>query len=204
MTISCATLSAEIDSGRLDQHFLTLYGPEHIAVQKRRYLHLLDLFARKRPDDQTLLVNAPGRTELAGNHTDHNHGCVLAAAVDLDCLAAVTPVDSQEVLLVSEDYPSPIRVNLHDLEPQPEEQATPEALVRGVAAAFFKRTRIRQGFYGQLHATCLPGTGLSSSAAFSVLVGATFNFLFNNGKLSAKSLATMAWEAENYYFSKPN
>lgn len=115
-------------------------------------------------DAQTLVVSPPVRTELAGNHTDHNHGCVLAASVDLDCVAAVTPIDTQDVLLVSNDHHSPIRVNLRDLGPRREEQGTPEALVRGVAAGFFKHTGIRHGFYGRLHATCMPGTGLSSSA----------------------------------------
>jgi galactokinase len=203
MIIPCATLSSEISSGRLDQHFDALYGPNKIDSQKRRYLRLLDLLAREKPGAQTLLVIAPGRTELAGNHTDHNHGCVLAAAVDLDCVAAVTPIDNQEVVLISEDYPSPIRVNLHNLELRPEEQGSPEALVRGVAAVFFKHTGIRHGFCGHLHATCLPGTGLSSSAAFSVLVGAIFNFLFNDGRLSGETLAVMARKAENDYFGKP-
>jgi len=202
MIVSSAALAAEINSGQMNKHFSTLYGPENIGAQKRRYLRILDLFTHAKPGAKTLLVNAPGRTELAGNHTDHNHGCVLAAAVDLDCVAAVTPADNQEVVLDSETYLSPIRVDLHNLEPLAEEQNTPEALVRGVAAAFFKHTGIRQGFYGRLHATCLPGTGLSSSAAFSVMVAATFNFLFNDAKLSAKSLAMMAWEAENDFFGK--
>jgi galactokinase len=203
MITPCATLSSEISSGRLDQHFVTLYGPNKIDSQKSRYLRLLNLLAGAKPGAETLLVIAPGRTELAGNHTDHNHGCVLAAAVDLDCVAAVSPIDSQEVVLISEGYPSPIRVSLHNLEPHPDEKGSPEALVRGVAAAFFKYTGIRHGFYGHLHATCQPGTGLSSSAAFSVLVGATFNFLFNNGRLSGETLAAMARKAENDYFGKP-
>lgn len=202
MITPCTILNAEISSGRLDDHFETLYG-QNIDVQKRRYLRLLDLLSRDMPGAHAMFVNAPGRTELGGNHTDHNHGCVLAAAVDLDCVAAVTPVENPEVTLVSQYSPKPIRVDLNDLEPRPEEQGKPEALVRGMAAAFLKRTGSRRGFYGQLHATCLPGAGLSSSAAFSVLVGASFNFLFHNNTFSAETLAVMAREAENDFFGKP-
>ncbi len=205
MITPCAALASNISSGQMDNHFITLYGHGNTTPQKRRYLRLLDLLEVDKPGAQTLIINGPGRTELGGNHTDHNNGCVLAAAVDLDCVAAITPVESKVVSLHSEDYPSPIRVDLRHLEPQPEEQGTPEALVRGVAAAFFNRTGIipRRGFHGRLHATCLPGTGLSSSAAFSVTVAAAFNFLFYKGILSADSLAVMARDAENIFFGKP-
>lgn len=205
MITQCTTLASKISSGHLNEHFIALYGKEKNGVQKDRYLRLLDLLEKDKPGAKAMLVNGPGRTELGGNHTDHNHGCVLAAAVDLDCVAAVTPVDSPEVTLLSADYAVPIRVDLRDLKPHPEERSTPEALIRGVAAAFFNRTGVtsRRGFHGRLHATCLPGTGLSSSAAFSVLIGAAFNFLFNSGSLPATALAMMAREAENIFFGKP-
>jgi galactokinase len=205
MITPCAALASEISSGKMDNHFITLYGKGNTGLQKRRYQGLLDLLEKDNPGAQALIVNGPGRTELGGNHTDHNNGCVLAAAVDLDCVAAVTPVDSPVVILHSADYPSPIRIDLRHLEPQPEEQGSPEALVRGVAAAFFNHTGITplRGFHGRLHATCLPGTGLSSSAAFSVTVGAAFNFLFYKGILPAETLALMAREAENIFFGKP-
>ncbi|OEU50039.1 MAG: hypothetical protein BA866_05855, partial [Desulfobulbaceae bacterium S5133MH15] len=203
MISSYITLASEIDSGRLDKHFVTLYGHLQVAVQKRRYLGLLELLAKERPGAEIMFVNAPGRTELGGNHTDHNHGCVLAAAVDLDCVAAVTPVETPNVTLFSKDYSNPISVDLHDLEPHPKERGKPEALVRGVAAAFYKHTGIRCGFVGYIDATCRPGTGLSSSAAFSVLAGSVFNFLFYNSALSAQDLAVMARDAENDFFGKP-
>lgn len=199
MITPCNSLAAEIGSGKMNDYFIALYGKD-IDVQKQRYLRLVDLFLREMPGTDAMIVNAPGRTELGGNHTDHNHGCVLAAAVDLDCIAVITPVNSAEIILISEDYPETIKVDLGDLEPRPGEEGKPQALVRGMAAAFFERTGIRHGFYGRLHATCLPGTGLSSSAAFSVLVGASLNFLFYENTLSAEVLAIMARDAENDFF----
>ncbi len=203
MLTSCSHLASRIDSGGLDNQFATLYGCFDVDMQKRRYIRLLNLLGEDKPGAEAMFVNAPGRTELGGNHTDHNHGCVLAAAVDLDCVAVVTPVEAQNVTLRSEDYVDPIHVDLNNLEPHLEEHGRPEALVRGMAAGFYERTGVRRGFSGSVNATCLPGTGLSSSAAFSVMVGAAFNFLFFNNRLTAEDLAIMAREAENRFFGKP-
>ena len=196
-------LAEKIAAGFLDSSLASLYGTTALAAQKKRYARLLEGFARSLPDTPVLFVTSPGRTELGGNHTDHNHGCVLAAAVDLDCVAAVTPVDQPGVTLFSENYPEPIRVDLTSLQPQSHERGTPQALVRGVAAAFFKATGIAHGFHGHIHATCLVGSGLSSSAAFSLMVGAAFNFLHGGNRLSPRVLALMAQEAENEFFGKP-
>lgn len=192
-----------ICSGRLDHAFQELYGEQGLEMQKSRYLHILESPAAGNPEAGCLLVIAPGRTELGGNHTDHNHGNILAAAVDRDCVAAVTPVASPRVELVSHEYSATIAVDLTELTARPEEAGTPEALIRGVAAAFFAATGRIGGFTGHLHATCRPGTGLSSSAAFSVLAGNIFNCLYGGNSLTAEQLAHMAGEAENRYFGKP-
>lgn len=203
MMASCSSLAMAIDSGQLDKEFSILYGNAKCDSEKGRYLRLLDLLETDKPGGEALFVNAPGRTELGGNHTDHNQGCVLAAAVDLDCVGAITPVDTPEVTLISDGFPLPIQIDLDDLQPRAEEQGTADALVRGMAASFFQRTGLKGGFYGYLNATCLPGTGLSSSAAFSLLVGATFNFLLCDNVVSAEELAQMARDVENTYFGKP-
>lgn len=205
MITPCSQLGEQIRSGRLDKELSTLYGKTNLSKQKQRYLNLLDLFAADKPIADTMFIISPGRTELGGNHTDHNNGCVLAAAVDLDFVATVAPIKRPEILLHSEDYPDPIQVNLTDLRPQKKEQGKPEALIRGVVSAFARRTpnTFSGGFHGQLHASCLPGTGLSSSAAFSNLIGAALNFLYNDGRLTAQTLAVMAREAENDFFGKP-
>ncbi len=196
-------LRDRIVAGGLDASFMELYGEKTIADQKVRYTRLLEQLNEAYPDSTGLIVSAPGRTELGGNHTDHNHGNVLAAAVDLDCVAAVTAVESLDIEIVSEGYSQKICLDLQDLAPVQSEEGTAVALVRGMAAAFQAETGVIGGFRGYLHATCKAGTGLSTSAAFCVLVGGIFNFLYNSGKVSAQKIAHMAGETENKYFGKP-
>lgn len=196
-------IALQLAAGRLDGALASLYGLGGIDFQKKRYLHLLKLCTDQLPGKDAYLISAPGRTELGGNHTDHNHGHVLAAAVDLDIVAAIAPLDGQEVILSSASGGLEIRVDLQNLTPKPVERGTSEALVRGVMAACVERGLPVHGYQGILDSTCLPGTGLSSSAAFSVLIGAACNCLFANGRLSANTLAHIAGEAENNFFGKP-
>ena len=146
--------------------------------------------------------SAPGRTEIGGNHTDHQHGCVLAAAVNLETLADVSLNESDTIWVQSEGYPA-FGVDLTDLNIREEEKNTTAALVRGVAAAFAQRGAKLQGFDMVVTSTVLPGSGLSSSAAFEVLVGTILNELFFDRKLSAIEIAQIGQYAENVYFGKP-
>ena len=146
--------------------------------------------------------SAPGRTEIGGNHTDHQHGCVLAAAVNLETVADVSLNGSDKILVQSEGYPA-FYVDLTDLSVHEEEKNTTAALVRGVAAAFVQRGAKLQGFDMAVTSTVLPGSGLSSSAAFEVLVGTILNELFFEKKLSAIEIAQIGQYAENVYFGKP-
>ena len=146
--------------------------------------------------------SAPGRTEIGGNHTDHQHGCVLAAAVNLETLADVTLNETNHICIKSEGYPE-FCVCLDDLGVHPEEMNTTAALVRGVAAAFVHRGAKLKGFDAVVRSTVLPGSGLSSSAAFEVLVGTILNELFFEKKLSAIEIAQIGQYAENVYFGKP-
>ena len=180
-----------------------LYGPGDLSWQSQRLAGLLEQQRQRFGAKKTLIISAPGRTELGGNHTDHNHGRVLAAAVDLDCLAAVTANEGRKITLVSEGFSSEISIDIDDLRPRPEECNRPEALVRGVVAAFRDRGLAVGGFDACLHATCRPGTGLSSSAAFSVLIAAACSQLFHDNRLSPVDLALIAQSAENTYFGKP-
>ncbi len=200
---SYTNLKKNILSDQLDGDFATLYGKNHTKKQKKRYLRLLDLLKKDRPEGEPFYINGPGRTELGGNHTDHNHGCVVAAAVDLDIVAAVTPIGGSEVILQATDQEEMIRVDLTSLEPSAKELGSPEALIRGVAAGVKRRGIVPQGFHGRIDATCLPGSGLSSSAAFSLLVGGAFTFQDGGNRLSAVDLAQIAKDAENDFFGKP-
>ena len=146
--------------------------------------------------------SAPGRTEISGNHTDHQHGCVLAAAVNLKTVAEVTRNQSGLIRVQSEGYPA-VEVDLSDLSVREEEKNTTAALIRGVAAAFSQRGAHPEGFDARVRSGVLPGSGLSSSAAFEVLMGTICNELFFDRKLSAVEIAQVGQYAENVYFGKP-
>ena len=148
------------------------------------------------------VFSAPGRTEIGGNHTDHQHGCVLAAAVDLETVADVTLNGTNRIWIQSEGYPA-FSIDLDDLTVDEHEKNTTVALVRGVVAGFAQRGVQVQGFDAVIHSTVLPGSGLSSSAAFEVLIGTIINELFNEGKTSAEEIAMIGQYAENVYFGKP-
>ena len=152
--------------------------------------------------DQHYQFSAPGRTEIGGNHTDHQHGCVLAAAINLETVADVTFNGTDKIFVQSEGYPS-FYVDLTDLTVHEEEANTTAALVRGVVAAFVERGAKVKGFDMKVSSNVLPGSGLSSSAAFEVLVGTICNELFFDKQLSAVEIAQVGQYAENVYFGKP-
>ena len=146
--------------------------------------------------------SAPGRTEIGGNHTDHQKGRVLAAAVDMDTRAAVSANSSRMIRVLSQGYPL-CQVDLSDLSPREDECNTTAALVRGVAAAFMEQGCMVSGFDAYVMSTVLPGSGLSSSAAFEVLMGTILNKMFFQNQLSAQEIAKIGQYAENVYFGKP-
>ena len=146
--------------------------------------------------------SAPGRTEIGGNHTDHQHGCVLAAAVNLETVADVTLNNANHICIKSDGYLE-FSVSLDDLSVHADEANTTASLVRGVAAAFVQRGAKLQGFDAVIHSTVLPGSGLSSSAAFEVLIGTICNDLFYGSKLTPVEIAQIGQWAENVYFGKP-
>ena len=146
--------------------------------------------------------SAPGRTEIGGNHTDHQRGRVLAAAVNLDTRAAVRENGTNTIRILSKGYPM-CTVTLDTLVPQPEEINSTPALIRGVAARFVELGCPVKGFDAYCESTVLPGSGLSSSAAFEVLIGTVINGLFFDGKISQPEIAQIGQYAENVFFGKP-
>lgn len=149
------------------------------------------------------LFSAPGRTEIGGNHTDHQHGRVLAASVNLDTVAAVAENGENVIRIQSEGYPL-CTVDLSDLAIRQEEKNTTMALIRGVAAAFAEMGCEIRGFDAYVISDVLRGSGLSSSAAFEVLIGVILNGLFFEGKADAVKIAQIGQYAENVYFGKPS
>ena len=146
--------------------------------------------------------SAPGRTEIAGNHTDHQRGRVLAAAVNLDTVAAVRLNGTNTIRILSQGYPL-CQVELSELSPVEAEINTTAALIRGVAARFAQLGCVLQGFDAYCQSTVLPGSGLSSSAAYEVLIGTMINHLFFDGKATAPEVAIIGQYAENVFFGKP-
>ena len=146
--------------------------------------------------------SAPGRTEIGGNHTDHQRGHVLAAAVNLDTIAAVGLNGSNYIRVQSAGYPM-CQVDITDLTPKAEEINSTASLIRGVAARFVELGCRVQGFDAYVESTVLPGSGLSSSAAFEVLIGTIINHLFFDCKVSQPEVAMIGQYAENVFFGKP-
>ena len=153
--------------------------------------------------DKIYHFSAPGRTEIGGNHTDHQHGCVIAAAVDMETTAEVTLNGTNIIRVDSEGY-KPVEIDLGDLNAKESERNTTAALIRGVAAAFAQRGYKLAGFDAKVKSTVLPGSGLSSSAAFEVLIGRILNGLFADNAVSAIEIAQIGQYAENVYYGKPS
>ena len=202
-----AQMLAQLKKTPAMERFARLYGKRdgELARQLTRYSRLVkeheDIF---HADDKPLyLISAPGRTEIIGNHTDHNNGRVLAAAVNLDCLACVSPRDDMNVCIHSQGYPV-IALSLDDLAVHEEEKGTSAALVRGVAKGMADRGCRLGGFDAAVTSDVLGGSGLSSSAAYEVMVCAILDALYNGFTVASTPRAQIAQYAENVYFGKPS
>ena len=194
-----------LESGELDKA-LEQTGCEEISAARKRALDVLNAFQDSfdaGEDVEVALCSAPGRTEICGNHTDHQHGPVLAAAVTMDFLACVAPNGTDTVRFQSEGWPM-TTVDLSDLEPQENERETTASLIRGVLAQMAKAGYPVAGFDMYTVSNVLPGSGLSSSAACEVLLGVAGNHLFCKDELDAVTLAKIGQKAENDYFGKPS
>jgi galactokinase len=206
-----------LNNSRSDELFSSLYGPENTENAQQRYASLIeamlnekDFPAARFPEvaGELRIFSAPGRTELGGNHTDHNHGRVLAASIQMDAVAIVAPRADKKIFFRSVGFPD-VSINLAEadgtweLSPKPEEQGTTEALIRGIAAEFVNRGTAIGGFSANAASTVLQGSGLSSSAALEVLIAKIFDCLYGGGKHSALELAQIGQKAENVFFGKP-
>ena len=172
--------------------------------QTARYSDLADAFRAQFGREPELFVSAPGRTEVVGNHTDHNRGRVLAASVNLDTVAAVAPRTDGVVTLYSAGYDKPFVVDVSDLDVREAEKETTFALIRGVAARLKALGYRIGGFDASVTSTVFKGSGLSSSAAFEVMLVAAFDALYNGWTIDAKLNARISQYAENVYFGKPS
>ena len=194
-----------LEAGALDGPLSGLLCRD-LAAGRQRVVQLLEEFQHiygAGADTPVALCSAPGRTEIGGNHTDHQHGRVLAAAVDVDFLACAAPNGSNTIRFQSQGWPM-VEVSLDNLEPRSGEKETTAALVRGMAALAIRRGYPVAGFDVYALSDVLPGSGLSSSAACEVLLGVIENHLFCRGELDPVTIAQMGQGAENQFFGKPS
>lgn len=193
----------QLKNGGYDTALTTLYGEEALASSRTRWLAAVEEFVHLFGETETVrLCSASGRTELAGNHTDHNHGRVLAAGVQLDTIAVVAVRKDTTVRIHSEGY-APLTLDLTDLTAREDEKGTSAALIRGTAARLCELGGTLGGFDAYITSEVPEGSGLSSSAAYEVLVGTILNALFNDNRFTPVELALAAQYAENVYFGKP-
>ncbi len=197
-------LKAMFQDGAMDSRLRRVYVSDaEIKAQYARYTAVIDAFSELFSGERDIrLFSAPGRSEVGGNHTDHNHGRVLAAGINLDAIAAAAKNDDAVVRVKSEGYPMDV-VDLSDLSVQESELGHSPALVRGVCQGFLNYGYKIGGFDATTASRVLSGSGLSSSAAYEVLVGTMLNYLYNDGKVDAVTIAKIAQYAENEYFGKP-
>lgn len=173
-------------------------------AQRERYRRIAAGYEAHFGKGEVSFFSAPGRTEVGGNHTDHNHGNVLAAAVNLDIVAAAAPIAEPVVRLHSEEYPGTDEIILSELAPQKEEEGTSAALLRGVCARCRELGYRVGGFQAYTATQVLKGSGLSSSAAFEIALVTIISHLFNDGDIDPVTAAQIAQYAENVYFGKPS
>ncbi len=197
------TLLEKLNSGWYDGALTRLYGAEQVPIQRERYVAAVNGFVATfgEGEGELRLYSAPGRTEIGGNHTDHNYGRVLAGSVDLDVIAVVRATEGG-IRVQSEGYPMD-EVALDALIPVAEEMNRSASLIRGTAARFVQLGYTIGGFEAYVTSNVLKGSGLSSSAAYEVLMGVILNHTYNAGRVSAVEIAQIAQYAENVYFGKP-
>ena len=196
-------LKAALKGGRFDQRLTYIYGAAALEAQKARYCAAVETFeGLYGADREAALYSVAGRSELSGNHTDHNHGRVIAASIDLDIIAVASPNPDGVIRIKSEGFPEDT-VDLNQFTaPDPARYGRSDALIAGMADGFRRDGHAVGGFDAYTTSNVLKGSGLSSSAAFENLVGTILSHLFNEGKVSPVEIAKISQYSEVHYFGK--
>lgn len=197
-------LIAAINDGTYDENLKAVYVTDKaVEEQKPRYVETLNDFGELFGYDREVnIMSAPGRTEVCGNHTDHNNGKVLAASINLDAIAVVSKNDDNIIRVKSKGHKMNV-VDLDDLVPNEANFGSSTTLVQGVAATIKNLGYTVAGFDACTTSDVMGGSGLSSSAAFEVLLGSVLSYMFNDGKISPVEIAKVAQYSENVFFGKP-
>lgn len=203
ITMTTEKMKELLKSGAYDELLMDIYLDENkLAYQRQRYVAAIEQYEALYGADDVFIYSAPGRSEIGGNHTDHQNGEVLAASVNLDAIAIVKPIEENIVKVVSGNYPL-ITVSLDDLEQRDSEKETTLSLIKGVLAGIKEHGGKLGGFQTYITSDVLIGAGLSSSAAFETIIGTIVSGLYNDMKISAVDIAIIGQYAENVYFGKP-
>ena len=198
--MKASELKAKIESGALSA-YARLYA--NTDAQKERFSHIAETFISLYGDAEAVLLTVPGRSEISGNHTDHNRGCVLAGAIDRDVIAVAARNDLGLVRFFSEGYPAEEIKICECGNPGNYKNYTSSALIAGTVNGFSQRGYSVGGFDITMTSEVLKGSGISSSAAFEVMIGNALNHLYNGGRIDNAEVAKIAQYAENEYFGKP-
>ena len=194
----------KIQSGDFDDRLLDIYVDENLLdYQKERYIKAIKKYEELYGEDEVEIYSAPGRSEVGGNHTDHQRGQVLACGLNLDVIAIVSKTDDNIIKIVSDDY-NIKDINVNDLSKKDSEENTSESLIRGVAKRLKDEGYKVGGFKTFMTSDVLRGSGMSSSAAFEVAIGTIISGLYNNMEISPVFIAQASQYAENVYFGKPS
>ncbi len=200
--MKASLLICDIENGKLDCTLARLYGSERITEQRARYVAAVSEFINIYGDSDVSLFSVPGRSEISGNHTDHNRGCVLAAALDLDIIAVAEKTDEMRIEVKSKGFDKD-EVDISDLNPDNYENYGSSAIIAGICDGFAKRGFAYGGFKAYTTSDVLKGSGISSSAAFEVQICNVINHFYNGGKIDSPELAKISQYAENVFFGKP-
>ena len=196
-------LKDNIKNGLFDVRLKDIYVDENVIVyQRERYIKAISEYEKLYGEGDADMFSAPGRSEVCGNHTDHQRGEILAASINLDAIGIISKTDDDTVRIVSDGYDE-IVFKTKDITLKEEEKGTTTALIKGVLSKAKDQGYAIGGFKGYITSDVLIGAGLSSSAAFETLIGTIVSYLYNDGAIDAVTIAVIGQYAENVYFGKP-
>ena len=202
--MKATNLIETLKGGSLDEKLITLYGKDALSAAKERYIGAIESFCQLYGNDRELnLFSVAGRSELSGNHTDHNKGCVVAASISLDIIAVASATDDGTVRVKSEGFDEDVVDITAYTAPDKAKFGTSESIIAGMCAGLSANGHKVGGFVAYTTSNVLKGSGLSSSAAFEDMIGTIESHLYNDGKVDNVEIAKLAQWAENNFFGKP-
>ena len=194
-------LLQQLDGGKAEDFLEKMYGKDHVEENKKRYLRVMEGFEQSFKNTDLYLFTSAGRTEISGNHTDHNHGKVLAGSINLDCVAAAAANGTDEIHIISETYNQRFTIRLDDLSPS-EKMAGTIDLTKGMLMGFQEMGYRIGGFDAFITSNVISAAGVSSSASYEMLICSMINTFFNGNKVDVVTYAHVGKYAENKYWNK--